>query len=259
MEDNMDYNYHTHTFRCSHASGKEEDYIKIAIKHGIKYMGFSDHAPFVFPDGHQSYYRVPQELGREYMDTIGKLRDEFKDDIDIKIGFEMEYYPLYFDDMLRNVKELGTEYLILGQHFIHNEFPDGKYAGSDGHNEKDLEDYVNCVIEGIKTGVFTYVAHPDVFNYPGGRLYKKNMERICMASAQYNIPLELNFLGIRDKRLYPRDEFWAMAGAVGCPVTFGFDSHDVKSAYDGDSIEIAEEFVAKHKLNYIGRPNIITI
>ena len=36
-------NYHTHTTRCYHASGKDEEYVKAAIKAGIKELGFSDH------------------------------------------------------------------------------------------------------------------------------------------------------------------------------------------------------------------------
>lgn len=35
-------NYHTHTTRCYHASGKDEEYVKAAIKAGIKELGFSD-------------------------------------------------------------------------------------------------------------------------------------------------------------------------------------------------------------------------
>ena len=50
----MDYNYHAHTTRCSHATGTEESYIEKAIEGGIRYMGFSDHMPMRFPDGHES-------------------------------------------------------------------------------------------------------------------------------------------------------------------------------------------------------------
>lgn len=39
-------NYHTHTTRCYHASGKDEEYVKAAIKAGIKELGFSDHTPW---------------------------------------------------------------------------------------------------------------------------------------------------------------------------------------------------------------------
>ena len=55
----MNYNYHTHTTRCGHASGTEREYIERAVANGVRYMGFSDHATFVFPDGFESHYRVP--------------------------------------------------------------------------------------------------------------------------------------------------------------------------------------------------------
>ena len=32
-------NYHTHTTRCFHAIGKDEEYVKAAIKAGIKELG----------------------------------------------------------------------------------------------------------------------------------------------------------------------------------------------------------------------------
>ena len=47
----MNYNYHTHTTRCGHASGTEREYIERALANGVEYMGFSDHSTFVFPDG----------------------------------------------------------------------------------------------------------------------------------------------------------------------------------------------------------------
>ena len=45
----MEANYHTHTWRCRHASGTERDYIENAIDHGIRILGFSDHTPYPFP------------------------------------------------------------------------------------------------------------------------------------------------------------------------------------------------------------------
>ena len=33
----MDYNYHTHTHRCHHATGEMEEYIVRAMENGIKY------------------------------------------------------------------------------------------------------------------------------------------------------------------------------------------------------------------------------
>ena len=43
------YNFHNHTYRCGHATGTDEEYVLEAIKNGYEVMGFSDHAPYLFP------------------------------------------------------------------------------------------------------------------------------------------------------------------------------------------------------------------
>ena len=85
------------------------------------------------------------------------------------------------------------------------------------------------------------------------------MRKICVASRECNVPLEINFLGIRDGRNYPDPVFWQMVGEEKSPVTFGFDAHEVEAAYDGESIKKAKEMVEKFNLNYIGRPTLILI
>ena len=253
----MTYNYHTHTFRCGHASGKPEDYIKRAIENGITHMGFSDHVPYICSNGVQSDYRVPVSEVQDYFSEIYALRERYKDKIDIKIGFEMEYYPNHFEKMLKNAISYGAEYLILGVHFMDEENPDWIASIYENNDIKLLESYVFCVTEAIKSGVFTYVAHPDIFNFTGdSEIYIEKMRKICTESRNYNIPLEINFLGIRDNRIYPNEKFWEIAGEEKSPVTFGFDAHDVLNAFDGASLKRAEEIVEKYGLNYIGKPEI---
>ncbi len=254
----MDYNYHTHTYLCSHATGEIEDYIKTAIENGIKYMGFSEHFPLRFENGVQSGYRLMVEDVDFYFSTLYGLREKYKDKIDIKIGFEMEYYPALFDEMVNNAKKYGGEYLILGQHFPSPEYlKSSKYVIIPEESANALEDYVSGVVEGIKSGVFTYVAHPDILNFVGDKdLYRESFVKICEASKKYNVPLEINFLGIRDNRNYPDMRFVELLGETKAPVTFGFDSHTVKDAFDKESLKTAKEWVEKYKLNYIGKPNI---
>lgn len=257
----MNYNFHTHTYRCRHASGTEEEYVLRAIEGGIRYMGFSDHAPLQFSDGFESTFRVPVEQVQDYFDTIGALRDKYRDQIDIRIGFEMEYYPTMFEDMLRFVKDCGAEYLILGEHFCIPEHPGPVVHNQFDHSDPEsLENYVNTVIDAMKTGVFTYIAHPDLFRFSGDEvLYDQHMRRLCRAAITYNTPLEINFLGIRETRYYPHDEFWVIAGQEKAPVTFGCDAHDVPSAYDGESYQKALAMVKKFDLNYIGKPELILL
>ena len=190
----MNYNFHTHTIRCGHARGTPEEYIKRAIEGGIKYMGFSDHMPYICTDGYEATYRVPVSEVEEYVSEISLLRDKYKDIIDIKIGFEMEYYPKYFKNMLKNAIKYGAEYLILGAHFTDEEHPGGIHTIKETDSIEKLKEYVSCVCEGIKSGVFTYIAHPDICNFTGDdKFYNEEMRKICVFSREFQVPLEINF------------------------------------------------------------------
>lgn len=257
----MDYNFHTHTWRCSHATGTEEEYIIRALENGVKYMGFSDHIPFRCPDGTEvTSTRIPISQAKDYCKNLRELREKYRGKIEIYIGFESEYYPEYFKKMVSDAREWGAEYLILGQHYTSPERPSGRRSFVPTDNPDDLEDYAQSLVNAMKTGVFTYVAHPDVINFKGDReTYQKIMRKVCISSREQNVPLEINFLGIRDNRYYPNEAFWQIASQEQSPVTFGFDAHASISAYDSSSLEIALDMVEKFKLNYIGKPNLILI
>jgi len=253
----MIYNYHAHTFRCKHASGTEEEFIKQAIAGGVKRFGFSDHFPFTFPDGYESSFRVPTAQVEDYFSTLYALREKYKNKLTIYVGFEMEYYPIYFEEMLEDARNYGAEYLILGQHFLYNEHPDGIPSTRKTDNPTYLREYVTTVTDAMKTGVFTYVAHPDIFHFIGDEtVYCEEIRKICITSRELSIPLEINFLGIRDGRHYPNERFWNIAAQEKSPVTFGFDAHHTPHAYDAVSLIAAKEFVKKLHLNYIGEPKI---
>lgn len=257
----MKYNYHTHTPRCGHASGTVEEYILRAIDNGITEMGFSDHIPFVCPDGYEAAPpRVPIIESEAYIAELRALREKYKEQIHIFIGFESEYYPEQFPQMLSNARSWGAEYLILGQHFVEPEHPNGKHTSMNEQSDDMLVRYVDTTIAGMKSGYFTYVAHPDVIRHNGNReLYQTEMRKICVTSRELQVPLEINFYGIRDHRHYPNATFWKIAGEENAPVTFGFDSHDSLSAYDGESLLTAQQMVNEYHLHYIGKPNIVKI
>ena len=256
----MTYNYHAHTARCGHASGTEEEYILQAIRGGITHMGFSDHAPFLFPNGVESYYRIPMAQAQDYFHTLHTLREKYAAQIQLTIGFEMEYYPTFFRDMLDTALSLGCEYLILGQHFSGDERPNGFYVANPTDDPALLEEYVSNILTAMDTGLFSYVAHPDLFNFTGDdSVYDEKMRRLCAAAREKNIPLEINFLGFRAGRHYPQDRFWKLAGEEQSPVTFGFDSHDVQGACDTASLTRAKELVDACALNYVGCPKIIPL
>ena len=218
-------NYHTHTTRCKHAFGTEKEYIEQAIDQGFKILGFSDHVPQPYPDGFVSGIRMDMSQLPDYTNTLVKLKEEYKDSIQILIGYEVEYSRNYFDPLLKEIRKYPLDYIIQGQHFVMDEV-EGFYVGSKTDDENKLKAYVDFTIEGMKTGLFSYLAHPDLINYTGDdKTYKHHMQRLVEASIDLDIPLEINVYGFVDKRNYPCDRFFDMASKMGASFVIGCDAH----------------------------------
>lgn len=220
-------NYHTHTWRCGHAEGGEEAYVRQAVRAGLKTLGFSDHTPYDFFDSEPRDRPIrmkPEELP-EYAASVRRLAEEYRDRLRILVGVEAEYYPKYFPRLLELLRENGIQYMILGQHFLGNEVGE-PYSGRASGDPKVLERYVSQSIEALDTGLFTYFAHPDLIHFVGsGAVYKREMRKLCRAAKRTQTPLELNLLGMRENRHYPNERFWRLAAEEGNAVVLGCDAH----------------------------------
>ena len=241
----MSFNFHTHTVRCNHASGEDEEYVLCAIQNGYTVMGFSDHAPYAFPNGHKSGYRISLEDTQDYVSSVRALQEKYKGVIDIKLGFELEYFPDLFDKEIEYLKSFKYDYLILGQHYTDNEYePYAKYSGVETDSVAVLDKYISQVIMGVKTGVFTYVAHPDLINFTGDKqVYLKKMAYFVERLKETGIPLEFNFLGYTSKRNYPNNDFWQIVAKAGNPVIIGLDAHSQNVYGDKENLGKARELL----------------
>lgn len=218
-------NYHTHTWRCNHATGREEEYVRNAVDRKFEILGFADHTPYFFPGDYYSGFRMRPEQLKDYCDTIRLLQKKYADQIQIPLGLELEYYPEYLPRLLPFLREHGIEYLLLGQHFVGNEIGQ-HYSGSRTADERILQQYCRQSVEAMGTGLFTYFAHPDLIHFLGDEdIYRKHMRRLCREAKSCNMPLELNMLGAWSGRNYPNPIFWELAAEEGCCVVIGCDAH----------------------------------
>lgn len=129
-------NFHTHTTRCNHAAGEDRQYVEEAIKGGLKVLGFSDHSPYFFSGDYYSTFRMKREQVPGYVDSILALKKEYKDDIKIKLGFETEYYPKYFDKLLEFYSQYPIVTSLWGSILILNE-EEHIYSG-ELHYDEDM-------------------------------------------------------------------------------------------------------------------------
>lgn len=240
----MQNNYHTHTARCGHAVGEDRAYVETAIARGLQTLGFSDHVPMPFGDGHESRFRVPLRRLEDYVRSVLSLREEYRGQIEILLGFEAEYYPDLFDAMLDRLRPYPVDYLLLAQHFIDSS--ERVYNTNPRSDEIAIRKYVDRCVEGMRTGRFSYLAHPDLFHFTGDpAVYDREMTRLCESAKALNVPLEINLLGLREHRNYPSPPFWKIAGALNCPAVFGCDAHAPEEVADPENLKAAERFAER--------------
>lgn len=236
----MKYNYHTHTSRCFHARGEDEEFVLAAIAAGFDEIGFADHSPWNFDRGFVSQMRMHKDETESYCESIKALREKYKDKISVKLGFECEYFPKYLPWLKDIIKEHKIDYIILGHHFSKDE-PNSKYNGM-LTRKKDMEIYVNDILEALDTGLFSYIAHPDIFLKSYGKFdsfCEEASRKIILKAIETNTPIEYNLLGLSNnikdgKEGYPNSSFWKIAAELKPQVVVGIDAHSPEAYLDSE-------------------------
>lgn len=229
----MKANYHTHTERCGHATGGDEAYVLAAISQGFDELGFSDHVPWPYASGY-THKRVRMTIDRldEYIASVRALKKKYADRIRLRIGFECEYFPAYMNWLAEMKEEKALDYLILGNHYDDSD-ETGMYFGN-AKTPQELRRYVESTIRGVESGLFAYLAHPDLFMRGYGR-YDENCagaaRDLCQACRANDLPMEYNLhdryrFGGMSGDGYPHPRFFETALQEGVRVIIGVDAHD---------------------------------
>ena len=229
----MKHNFHTHTTRCKHAVGTDEQYVKAAIESGYDVLGFADHAPWAFATDYVSHCRMPASQWTDYKQSILALKEKYQGQLDIHLGLECEFYGKYLDQ-LRRLKDDGLEYCILACHFLDTEESNPYIGLSCENSDEEVLRYAEHTVRGIRTGLFSYVAHPDLY-----MMYREELSPACMEAAdtiaqaakEAHMPLEYNLLGLSGElyghpRGYPNGDFWRYIRKWDNDVILGVDAHD---------------------------------
>ena len=259
----LNANYHTHTYRCGHAVGKEEEYILEALSMGLAEIGISDHA--MYPDYDEPGLRGSFSLNAEYFRSVRALQQKYKDRIKVLLGYEAEYFQPYITYLKELLMTGGIDYLLLGNHSSMNERHQvyARYGRSPTANNIYL--YCETACQAMRTGLYSCFVHPDLFlaEVPYFDLDCRRVSRELIRTAmECQIPLEINCGGIRSgkKRIgdnyrwcYPTYSFFQMASRMGAECIIGIDAHAPKQLSDPLANAEAVRFARELGLQVIDR------
>ncbi len=242
---------------CNHASGTVKEYIKEAIKQNLNIIGMSDHGPLPYDYVKD---RMTYQTFLQYLKEIEECKKEFKNQIIIYAGVEIEYIAGnegYLKDFYKKL-----DYLVLGPHFYSDEGDFTKKSTYYCNTPEKLYMYQKYLVKAMESGYFSFVAHPDLFmmSYPKWDMHcEKIAHLICEKAKELDIPLELNANGLRrgpkEKEdgihySYPREEFFKIAKEHNVKIIVNSDCHDPKYLFD-QYMDMANEMAKKLDLDVI--------
>ena len=198
----------------------------------------------------------------DYISSINALKKKYEGIIEIHLGLETEYSKTALEER----KELKgmVEYLLLGQHF--DDPSNRNFSVFRKNTDEEILEYARLVCEGIDSGLFTYLAHPDVI-MNGQEEFTQACEKaahmIGKKAQETGIPLEINCHGIGkgrkpfpdgDMYYYPNRDFWSILAQYEIKGIVGIDAHDPRDLLDTEAVEEGLRELADLDIEIIENP-----
>jgi histidinol-phosphatase (PHP family) len=236
--------YHTHTPLCRHAEGWPIEYAKVAIERGLDELGFADHNPMAEP--FDDWRMLLGDLPR-YFEAIEEARAAYPQ-LPIRLGLEVDYIAGH-ETWIEHLTEAAEwDFLIGSVHYI--------AEGWDIDNPKHISRYQEGTVETIwemywkayerciRSGLFDFVAHPDLpkkFGFrPRGDL-RRYYEPVVTAMLETGVAFEINTAGLRKPvgECYPSLEFLRLAHSAGIGLLINSDAHAPSEVGAGFEVALA--------------------
>lgn len=256
----IDSNYHTHTYRCTHAQGTEEDYVIEAINNNYKELGISDHGPF---NNNKYDFRMDFSEFEDYLNTINNLKSKYKDKINILSSVEIEFFEDsldFYNDLLSKYK---LDYLTLGQHMI--KINNTLYYDCDFHYNEYYMLYAKTLKKAMDTKLFKLIAHPDFYLKsltPWNETAIEAANIIIDSAVKNDCILEINANGVRkglqtttdgkQKYVYPNENFFKLALEKKAKIIINSDCHNPKELLD-DAVKSTYDLAKKWGISPLTR------
>ena len=230
---------HVHTSLCNHASGTMEEYVKVAIAKGLRRLVFLEHLELGIKYFESTW--LDEDDFDLYFEEGKRLKENYKDRIEVGMGVEVGYNPDAIDAILAFLEKYDWDRVGLSYHFIkekgqHINMLSRKKANLDAFSQIGVSSIISRYFDGLILAVQQLPAqvlchldavlrfHPDV------QLNSKHQEQIelllDMAVIQ-KIALEINTSGFVHRGA-PYPQRWILQRAIekNIPICLGSDAHN---------------------------------
>jgi histidinol-phosphatase (PHP family) len=221
--------YHTHTYRCGHATGRAAEYVAAARAIGLGGIGISDHLPLL-PHPDPGMNMPPSELD-DYVAEVQELKATHPGYV--LLGIEADFLPGSFSELKSLLEAYPFDYVIGSVHYLESWGFDSPHQLEEW-DRRQIDDvyreYFGLLEEVAASGLFTILGHLDLVKKFGHRPSASVLEmtrRLVGTVARSGLMVELNTAGLRRpvEEIYPEISLLRELRGARVPICFGSDAH----------------------------------
>jgi histidinol-phosphatase (PHP family) len=221
--------YHTHTARCGHATGRPSEYVETAQTKGLTAIGIADHIPLL-PQPDPGLSMGVCDLA-DYVAEVEELKTRFPGYV--LLGVEADYRPHTISQVGSLLESHPFDYAIGSVHHLGGwSFDDPRQMDQYANQEIDdvWAEYFDLVGDAAESGLFTILGHLDLvkkFGYRPTRTLEAELGRLVERIARAGVLVEINTAGLHRPvgEAYPTLDILGRLREAGVGITFGSDAH----------------------------------
>jgi histidinol-phosphatase (PHP family) len=227
--------YHTHTFRCGHATGTMREYIEAAIARGIGEIGLTDHLWLYFEEvsrRNPEYAMAEDSYAAHYAEMVA-LRDEYRGRINVRVSVEADYIQGRESDLLAILGRFEFDYVLGSVHFMDGWLLDHPDFADRYRQERVAEIYRRYYArlgKAVELGCFDLLAHfdlPKKFGFLPEEDLSAIVGKTLDAVAAKKLAIEISSAGLRKPigEIYPARAILREMRSRDIPIAFSSDAH----------------------------------
>lgn len=228
---------HTHTFRCGHAVGHEEEYIQQAVALGFSAVAITDHIPFYWlpREAHDPTLAMAPEELPAYVASVLALKERYRGTIEVLLGIEADYVEGREEELAHLLEAYPFDVVLGSVHWLDGFWVDAPsslevYRQGPESVRAIWEAYWNKLEKAIRTGLFDVMAHLDLpkkFGFYPEQPLADLEDGILAALVGTGTAVEVSTAGRRKPvgEDYPSPAWLDRLVAAGVPLVLASDAH----------------------------------
>jgi histidinol-phosphatase (PHP family) len=231
------FDYHVHESHSSDAAATSiRDIVKTAEARRVSEVAFTTH---MITGGVDEHFGIQPHQIQEYIDQIWDAQEGT--DVALRAGLEVDYFPEEERNIERILDEHPFDFILGSVHRVHGLSIANKTEATRFFTGRPLRESINEYLgvwnQGIESGLFDVMAHPDYFKkylpalgFPVLRFedFTPTIYDSFDRLASYNVGFEINTSSTRhgSGTFFPVNDFVREARLAGVKaITVGSDTH----------------------------------